>query len=84
MHREQVMSKAHLPHPIGYLRVVSLLVFLQKLLKHMSVSGFYPLVVLLLRLDNVEPKLLVKLDRTLVVHLVGRWQLIHKGNLFSS
>merc|ERR550517_148814 len=64
-----VLSLPNLPHPIGYLRVVSLLVFLQKLLKHMSVSGFYPLVVLLLCLDNVEPKLRVKLDRTLVVHL---------------
>ena len=65
-----MMSKAHLPHTIGYFRVVCLLVLLQKLLKHMSIRGLYPLVVLLLCLNNVEPKLLVKLYRTLVIHLL--------------
>ena len=75
-----MMSKAHLPHTIGYFRVVCLLVLLQKLLKHMSIGRFYPLVVLLLGLHNVEAKLLVKLNCTLVVHL-GRWQFIHKCKL---
>ena len=59
---------AYLPNTIALHR--SLLVFLQELLKHMSIRGLYPLVVLLLCLNNVEPKLLVKLYRTLVIHLL--------------
>ena len=49
--------------------MVRLLIFFQKLLKNMSICWLYPLVVLLLRLHNVEAELLVKLYRTLVVDL---------------